>query len=225
MLGCYHCTFLQHAACYRIVSADKAPAQHCCVSCSIAYGFSCTDTKLVKMSTNPAVTLTCLFRRVLAFLLEENRVALEVVMSRLGVEQDTADAVFQKLAEEGCLVKEGEEWVVQMEKLVETVLPRYMGKAVVRKQGIGASKTGEVEKVNNPAVGEEMEAYNYASEIGGAGDVIVSEEMKCSTVAKPNKVKREQEKRELVPLKGGEEGDSRRSKRRKVSAVKENLSI
>ena len=65
-----------------------------------------------------------------------------------------------------------------------------------------------------------METNKYASETGGAGDVIVSEEMKCSTVAKPNKVNRE-----LFPDRGGEEEDSRRSKRRKVSAVKENLSI
>ena len=237
MLVCSFCSSLQHAACYRIVSEDMAPAQHCCVSCSIVHGVPCTDTKLVKMSTNPAVTLTCLFRRVLACLLVKDRVTLEDVMDKLGVEEGTADAVLKKLAGEEGLAKEGADWVVQREKFVDYVLPRYMGKGLgKKKQDKGTPKMGGKRKKNESVLvvgtgvgNEEAETdileikIEMKKETGCAGDGAIDKEKKCSTVVKPNYINGDKER---VPIKGGEDGgSSRRCKRRKVSEVKENLSI
>merc|ERR1711970_55410 len=63
MLDCHYCSFQQHASCYRILSVEDVPNQHCCVTCSKEYGVKCTDSKLVKMSSNPGIAGTCLFRR------------------------------------------------------------------------------------------------------------------------------------------------------------------
>ena len=56
MLECFYCSYLQHGACYRIISVDNNPTTHCCVTCSMEQCVSCTDAKLVKMSSNPAET-------------------------------------------------------------------------------------------------------------------------------------------------------------------------
>ena len=95
-------------------------------------GVPCTDAKLVKMSSNPAVTHTCLFRRVLSLLLQVDIVNTELVVDRLGVELDTAVAIIQKLVGEGCLVEDEEEaeLKVQQEFLVSSVLPKYLGRKV-----------------------------------------------------------------------------------------------
>ena len=166
MLQCQHCGYWQHAACYRIVSEDRLPVRHCCVECSVSIGVVCTDPKLVKMSVNPAITQTCLFRRVLSLLNQEAVVTLQLVMSRLGVAQDTVDNLLQKLSMEGCLVEEGGQWVVQREQFETTVLPKYLGrKRPVRVQA----------KINGG--GGERSALAEGDEV-----------KKCSTVAKPYQI-------------------------------------
>eukprot|EP00092_Neocalanus_flemingeri_P039036 GFUD01042495.1.p1 GENE.GFUD01042495.1~~GFUD01042495.1.p1 ORF type:complete len:544 (+),score=171.29 GFUD01042495.1:115-1632(+) len=231
MLQCTYCSTLQHAACYRIVSADKIPAQHCCVTCSIAQGVTCTDSRLVKMSTKPAITHTCLFRRMLSLLCQVDAVTLHQVTERLGVELDTAGAVLQKLTEEGCLVVEGEDWVVQREPLLSTFLPKYLG--IKKKQGAsGATKEERVIEIQMNAGGEATANDLPVVIVGdGAGDTAaedgqqVSVEVKSSVVAQPYQDARNEGKRSLVTDREVKGGNVRVSKRKKVSAVKGSLNI
>ena len=152
------------------------------------------------------------------------------------VEEGTADAVLKKLAGEEGLAKEGADWVVQREKFVDYVLPRYMGKGLGKKQDKGTSKMGGKRKKNESVLvvgtgvgNEEAETdileikIEMKKETGCAGDGAIDKEKKCSTVVKPSYINGD---KEHVPIKGGEDGgSSRRCKRRKVSEVKENLSI
>eukprot|EP00092_Neocalanus_flemingeri_P039037 GFUD01042496.1.p1 GENE.GFUD01042496.1~~GFUD01042496.1.p1 ORF type:complete len:572 (-),score=175.95 GFUD01042496.1:146-1861(-) len=231
MLQCTYCSTLQHAACYRIVSADKIPAQHCCVTCSIAQGVTCTDSKLVKMSTKPAITHTCLFRRMLSLLCQVDAVTLHQVTERLGVELDTASAVLQKLTEEGCLVVEGEDWVVQRESLLSTLLPKYLG--IKKKQGTSsATKEERVIEIQINAGGKATANDLPVVIVGdGAGDTAVEDgqqvsvEVKSSVVAQPYQIARNEGKRSLVTDRDVKEGNVRVSKRKKVSAVKGSLNI
>eukprot|EP00092_Neocalanus_flemingeri_P107938 GFUD01138562.1.p1 GENE.GFUD01138562.1~~GFUD01138562.1.p1 ORF type:complete len:570 (-),score=175.41 GFUD01138562.1:146-1855(-) len=231
MLQCTYCSTLQHAACYRIVSADKIPAQHCCVTCSIAQGVTCTDSRLVKMSTKPAITHTCLFRRMLSLLCQVDAVTLHQVTERLGVELDTAGAVLQKLTEEGCLVVEGEDWVVQRDLLLSTFLPKYLG--IKKKQGTSsATKEERVIEIQMNAGGEATANDLSVVIVGdGAGDTAaedgqqVSVEVKSSVVAQPYQIARNEGKRSLVTDRDVKEGNVRVSKRKKVSAVKGSLNI
>eukprot|EP00092_Neocalanus_flemingeri_P005749 GFUD01006189.1.p1 GENE.GFUD01006189.1~~GFUD01006189.1.p1 ORF type:complete len:573 (+),score=183.31 GFUD01006189.1:62-1780(+) len=233
MLQCTYCSTLQHAACYRIVSADKIPAQHCCVTCSIAQGVTCTDSRLVKMSTKPAITHTCLFRRMLSLLCQVDVVTLHQVTDRLGVELDTAGAVLQKLTEEGCLVVEGEAWVVQRDLLLSTFLPKYLG--IKKKQGANGARERVIEtsgaKIQLNAGGE-ASANDLPVVIAGegagdtaAGDGQVFVEVKSSVVAQPYQDARNEGKRSLVTDREVKGDNMRVSKRKKVSAVKGSLNI
>ena len=55
------------------------------------------------MFSNPPVAHTCLFRRVLYLLLQVKVINMELVTERLGVANNTAEAVINKLGMEGCL--------------------------------------------------------------------------------------------------------------------------
>ena len=174
-------------------------------------GVPCTDTKLVKMSSNPAVTHTCLFRRVLSILLQVDMVTTELMVEKLGVEHGTAVAVLKKLVEDRCLVEDEEEGQLKVLKeiLVGSVLPKYLGR-----------KGGKTSKQPRAVV----EDGGLAA--GGDQDEKKSEEkdVKCSVVAGTHQVARYQFKRSLI--KESREGTSKRlSKRKKVSEVKGNLQI
>ena len=129
MLQWTYCSYLQHGACYRIISADNIPTNHCCVTSSLEKGVPCTDNNLVKMSST-AVTHTCLFRRVLAILMQVDKVTTDLVLEKLGVEHGTAVAVLKKLIGDRCLVEDEEEGQLKVVKeiLVGSVLPKYLGR-------------------------------------------------------------------------------------------------
>ena len=148
------------------------------------------------MSSKPSITLTCLFRRVLSLLLQVDMVTTELVVEKLGVVQETAVAVLEKLVADGCLVESEEEfqWKVLEEVLVNLVLPKYIG----RKGGKISNKDTDKDTVT---------------------------EVKSSMVADKTQVPWSEVKRSLVKD-SGEEGTSRRlAKRKKVSEVKGNLLI
>jgi len=180
------------------------------------HGVPCTDTKLVKMSSNPAVTHTCLFRRVLSILLQVDVVTTELMVEKLGVEHGTAVAVLQKLVEDRCLVEdEGEgQLKVQEEILVGSVLPKYLGR-----KGVKTSKQPKkMELDEGLGAGGDKDKKKPVAES-------VEKDVKCSVVAGTHQVPRFQFKRSLV--KEGEEDrtSTRLSKRKKVSEVKGNLQI
>merc|ERR1712096_98641 len=182
------------------------------------------------MSVNPAITYTCLFRRVLSLINKVNIVSLQLVMSKLGVEQDTANALLHKLSGEGWLAEEGGQWVVQRVKFETVLLPKYLGRI---RPSLATTN------------GDRGEGAKFEKDV--TSEVLVKE-TRCSTVTKPYQVVVTGAKRNTkVPAIGGEGstrilangigGSSRDSvhggdvstrrisKRRKVSAVKENLSI
>ena len=207
MLECHFCSYQQHAACYRIISVDNIPTKHCCVSCSIKHGVPCTDAKLVKMSSNPAVANTCLFRRVLYLLLQVESVNLELVAERLGVDESTAEAVVNKVGKEGCLEDDQVEgqWRVLSQVVVSNMLPKYIGRK--KKSKAGCNVEGSQGEVNSVCAGD-----NADKKERGSQDVA-----KCSAVAGSAQVPKYEAKRI---------GTRRRnSKRRKVSEVKGDLQI
>ena len=55
------------------------------------------------MFSKPPVARTCLFRMVLYLLLQVKVNNMELVTERLGVDNNTAEAVINKLGMEGCL--------------------------------------------------------------------------------------------------------------------------
>ena len=130
MLDCQHCSYQQHASCYRILSVEDVPIQHCCVTCSKKYGVKCTDSKLVKMSSNPGIAGTCLFRRFLFYLLQVEVVKVESVMEMLGIPLDTAEALIEKVGREGCLGDDDIEgqWKVVHDVLKIKVVPKFIGR-------------------------------------------------------------------------------------------------
>ena len=213
MLDCSHCSFQQHASCYRILSVKDIPTEHCCVTCSKQYGINCTDNKLVKMSSNPAVAGTCLFRRALLLLLEVEIITVDVVLRRLGIDNDTAGAIIDKLGGEGCLEDDEVEgqWKVLKEVLESTAIPKFIG----RKKG----------KKSNKGEGVVIKGDSQEGGVCGSGDRKVGNKdkeikvAKCSVVADAYKVRETGEKRRLIEL------EERASKRKKVSEVKGKLQI
>eukprot|EP00092_Neocalanus_flemingeri_P091949 GFUD01116663.1.p1 GENE.GFUD01116663.1~~GFUD01116663.1.p1 ORF type:complete len:172 (+),score=61.34 GFUD01116663.1:1-516(+) len=170
----------------------------------------------------------------LSLLCQVDAVTLHQVTERLGVELDTASAVLQKLTEEGCLVVEGEDWVVQRESLLSIILPKYMG---IKKMQ-GARAVTKEEKVIESSAKIQMNAGGEASANGfsdvfvgdGAGDTTAGDgqgsvEVKSSVVAQPYQDARNEGKRSLVTDREVRGGNVRGSKRKKVSAVKESLNI
>ena len=124
--------------------------------------------------------------------------------------QETAVAILEKLVADGCLVESEEEfqWKVLGEVLVNSVLPKYIGR-----------KGGKISH-HHERVEEEKITSNNAE---GNKDTVT--EVKSSMVADKTQVPRSEVKRSLVKD-SGEEGTSRRlAKRKKVSEVKGNLLI
>ena len=133
MLKCGHCGVEEHAACYAIVGETYAPAQHCCLSCSVGptEGLVCTDPKLVKLTTKKPelVRNICTYRRMLAILVTEEFEDLYELVSRLGVQQDYGEQLFRKLCEEG-IVSSGDniKFMIYQENLQKAMGKRFGGK-------------------------------------------------------------------------------------------------
>jgi len=128
MLKCDYCFKLQHGACYRIVSSNKIPKLHCCLLCHLDTPLekTCTDRKLVKMSSKPSLALTCIFRRVLAMLMHSDILESRCFVEAMGVDEDTNRGIFEKLVSENVVIVEKDAYMVNKEVLVKFALPKYM---------------------------------------------------------------------------------------------------
>ena len=218
MLDCHLCSFQQHASCYRIFSVNNIPTKHCCVTCSKQNGISCTDNELVKMSSNPTVIGTCLFRRALFLLLEVELITVDVVAGRLGFGGPTSEAIFDKLGGEGCLEDhevEGQ-WRVLKKVLESKTIPKFIGRKGKKSNvGEGVVKGGS----------QDGGLYGNASDTKDRNLNTKKKGAKCSVVADVHQLSECGEKRRLIELEKGE-GEERISKRKKeVSEVKGDLQI
>merc|ERR1712179_653494 len=217
MLECHLCSFQQHASCYRILSVNDIPTKHCCVTCSKQNGINCTDNKLVKMSNNPAVAGTCLFRRALFLLSDVELITVDIVVRRLGIDIITAEAIVDKLGGEGCLEDhevEGQ-WMVLREVLEKKTIPKFIGRKGKKSNvGEGVVKQGGSQDRGLCGIAGDMKDRNSDIKNKGA---------KCSVVPDVHQVSKSGEKRWLIELEKEEERIVKRKK--KVSEVKGNLQI
>ena len=138
---------------------------------------------------------------------------MDVVLRRLGIDIDTAEAIIDKLGGEGCLEDDEVEgqWKVLKEVLESTTIPKFIG----RKKG----------KKGNMGEGVVIKGDGQEGGVCGSGDKKVGnvdteiKAAKCSVVADAYKVRETGEKRQLIEL------EERASKRKKVSEVKGKLQI
>ena len=128
MLLCLYCSKQQHAACYRLTEEGKLPVIHCCVSC-VTVDRACTDPKLVKIASKPAVVLTCIFRRVLVYLLKMNNVRVEFFMKKFGLSRDITAGIMTKLDNEDIIISSDgkDNFKVDKRTLEMVALPKYLG--------------------------------------------------------------------------------------------------
>ena len=130
MLKCGHCGVEEHAACYAIVGETYAPAQHCCLRCGngATEGFVCSDPKLAAKKPE-CVSNYCTYRRTLVILLTEEFENMQNLVSRLGVEQDYGEHLFNKLCEDGVISSgDGINFMIYQENLEKAMGKRFGGK-------------------------------------------------------------------------------------------------
>merc|ERR1712098_520262 len=98
-------------------------AVHCCVACSIESqgNRECTDIKLVKMSTKPAVVLTCIFRRVLAALMHLREIRGELFVEMFGLDEELVEGILHKLEGDAIIVHRGDGCYKVDERILEKV--------------------------------------------------------------------------------------------------------
>merc|ERR1719312_1233166 len=128
MLICTYCNKQQHAACYRIIEEEMIPTTHCCVECSkdSKTKMVCTDSRLVKMSTKPAVVLTCIFRRALVALMHMEELGEEFFSVKFGIGEDLVQGILTKMLNEGIVHGRDRVYKVDHETLETVALPRYL---------------------------------------------------------------------------------------------------
>merc|ERR1719357_1014872 len=149
MLKCEYCSNLQHGACYRIVSSNNIPKVHCCLLCHLDAPSerTCTDKKLVKMSSKPSLALTCIFRRVLVMLMHNDIVYSRYFVEVMGVDEDTNQGIITKLVNENVVVLENDAYKVNKEALMKFALPRYMG---IKGMSYDGASTSVVKRKSEP---------------------------------------------------------------------------
>ena len=178
MMICGYCFTQQHAACYRVTEEGKIPAVHCCVECSKESQGSrvCTDSKLVKMSTKPAVVLTCIFRRALVALINKEEMRGEFFTEKFGIGEDLVQGIIAKMMNEN-IVQAGdgqEHFRVHKETLETIALPRYLGvkksdktvESIVEKTVEMTMETEEVVKSNKRGREEEDQEIDCGPVVG-----------------------------------------------------------
>ena len=106
MITCSGCRKSHHGACYRILSADDAPAKHICVKCA-EDNKPCTDDKLLKMiAKSPELTAaTCLYRRILVKLgmIDASNISVDRVLGSMQLHDEDTNRYMQKLVKDGVL--------------------------------------------------------------------------------------------------------------------------
>merc|ERR1719233_241495 len=168
MLDCHHCSFQQHASCYRIFSVEDVPNQHCCVTCSEELGVKCTDSRLVKMSSNPGIAGTCLFRRFLFYLLQVQVIKVESVMEMLGIPWDTAEALIGKVGGKGCLKDDDDiegQWKIVHEVLESEIVPKFIGKKGRQFNVSGGNASKSVSQKDELSGGGDKRMVNVNTEV------------------------------------------------------------
>jgi len=157
MLKCGHCGVEEHAACYAIVGETYAPAQHCCLRCGngATEGFVCSDPKLAAKKPE-CVSNYCTYRRTLVILLTEEFGNMHELVSRLGVEQDYGEHLFNKLCEDGVISSgDGINFMIYQENLEKAMGKRFGGKW---EEGAAEKSRGEGnDEVTNTAGGAKDE--------------------------------------------------------------------
>ena len=184
MLKCSNCGLEEHGACYKIVDKAEAPAQHYCLSCSVAptAGLVCTDPKLVILATKKPeiVGNVCTYRRMLAILVTEEFDNLYELVSRLGVEHDYSEQLFRKLCEDGIVSSgDGTNFMIYQENLQKAMGKRFGGKWKEGQQKNGGEvKEGE-EGTNTAGVENQGSQQDHVrlSRPGVSGDNIATQEV------------------------------------------------
>merc|ERR1719430_207848 len=171
MMLCSYCSTQQHAACYRVMEEDKVPAVHCCVECSKESQSSrvCTDSKLVKMSTKPAVVLTCIFRRALVALTQKEKIGGDYFTEKFDIGEDLVQGILAKMINEGIVHAEDSYYRVVKETLETVALSRYLGvkkndktmEAIVEKTVEMNIETEEAVRGNKRRIEDKEDCGNY----------------------------------------------------------------
>ena len=145
--------------------------------CSLSKSLECTDRKLARMSTKPAVTATCIYRRVLSHLLNADQVSVFSLIELLGLTADAAQAVVSRLARDQVVASESssQEMAVNKEILTQRSFPAYLGikkfvttSPAITKNDQSNPVGGDVENIG----GLELKVKeSVPSSAGAAGDV------------------------------------------------------
>ena len=131
------------------------------------------------MSTKPAVTSTCIFRRVLSSLLNTDLVSAAVLMERMGLTEEAAQAVLSKLERDGVVASSessSQEMSVNMEILTKKSFPAYLGIKKFQDSSPAAAKNNDE---FNPVgdVVESIRGLNVEESVprsaGAGGDVSI----------------------------------------------------
>ena len=133
MLLCSICNTFQHAACYRILSAEKVPERHVCWDCSKKNPeLPCTDAKMKQfLGKEQLVRGTCVYRRVLGVLahLVENQtyhVTAASIKSHLGISSKDYNSLQQKMLDQNVVTESVGKLFINLEGLQED-LRKFMG--------------------------------------------------------------------------------------------------
>jgi len=183
MLACNYCQKEQHAACYRITRQSQVPEVHCCVVCSNEDSSRvCTDPKLVKMSANPAIVVTCLFRRVLVCLTEVESVNKEFFNAKFDVEDHVSEGIVQKLLKDDIARKDGETYFINQNVLESKAIPKYLG---FKKQESAVNTL--LKKTSQMFIGNHGDKVRKS---GGSKRSLVSDEFRAEPSKKKGKMSR-----------------------------------
>ena len=127
MLICSTCSTSQHAACYRVLSEEKVPAQHTCWTCSQENpGLACTDPRMGRFKEKGKehlVAATCLFRRVLVLLRRSqvDDVTIDTIQSTLVLEDQELSGLKKTLLAQQVVTEQSGVLSINQEALQEAI--------------------------------------------------------------------------------------------------------
>ena len=125
MLVCSTCSTSQHAACYRVLSEEKVPAQHTCWTCSQENpGLACTDPRMKKFIGREALMApTGLFRRVLVLMWSSqvDHVTADTIQSNLDLDEQEFTSLKKRLLSQKVVTERSGDLVINQETLMETM--------------------------------------------------------------------------------------------------------
>jgi len=132
MILCSCCHYWQHAVCFKILDGSIAPANHVCNVCCESAD-DATDPELTGVNESEA-QMICLWRRSLAACLEVGLYHLNnaQLACRLGVTNDLAKRLMERLVAEGYATKKGKfasaTKFIQKKKIKHDALVKYFSR-------------------------------------------------------------------------------------------------